>query len=50
VRYYDDEVPRSVKRFLSFLEPALLLGAAGVVAFILLAALMPIFQLYENIG
>jgi type II secretory pathway component PulF len=50
VAHYDDEVPRSVKRFLAFLEPALLLGAAGIVAFVLLAALMPIFELYERIG
>lgn len=50
VAYYDDEVPRAVKRFLAFLEPALLLGAAGIVVWILLAALMPIFELYETIG
>ncbi|MBL8857227.1 MAG: type II secretion system F family protein [Planctomycetes bacterium] len=48
VRYYDDEIPRSVKRFLTVLEPALLVVAACIVAFILLAALMPIFELYEK--
>ena len=48
VEYYDEEVPRVVKRFLSFLEPAMLLGAGIVVTFILLAALMPIFKLYES--
>ncbi len=48
--YYDDELPRIVKRFLSILEPVLLLGAGGLVAFILLAAIMPLFNLYENIG
>ena len=50
VEYYDDEVPRAVKKFLTILEPAVLLAAGGVVAFILLAALMPIFKLYEQIG
>jgi general secretion pathway protein F len=50
VAYYDEEVPRTVKRFLAFLEPAMLLAAGAVVAFILMAALMPIFKLYENIG
>lgn len=50
VKYYDDEVPRSVKRFLSVLEPTLLLLSGAIVAFILLAALMPIFKMYENIG
>lgn len=49
VDYYDEEVPRTVKRFLSFLEPAMLIFAGGIVTFILLAALMPIFQLYETL-
>lgn len=48
--YYDDEIPRTVKKFLSLLEPCILLGAGGVVAFILMAAVLPLFQLYENIG
>jgi len=48
VAYYDDEVPRSVKKFLTVLEPTLLLGAGAIVAFILLAALMPIFKMYET--
>ena len=50
VSHYDEEVPRTVKRFLSFLEPSLLVVAGGVVAFILLAALLPIFELYESMG
>lgn len=48
--YYDDEVPRAVKKFLALMEPCLLLGAGGIVAFILMAAVMPLFELYENIG
>jgi general secretion pathway protein F len=48
--YYDDEIPRAVKKFLALLEPCILLGAGGIVAFILMAAVMPLFQLYENIG
>lgn len=48
--YYDDEVPRTVKRFLSLLEPLLLLGAGGLVSFILMAAVLPLFELYDNIG
>lgn len=48
VRYYDDEIPRSVKRFLTLLEPTLLVMAGCIVAFILLAALLPIFELYEK--
>ena len=50
VEYYDDEIPRAVKRFLTLLEPAMLIGAGGVVAFIMLAAILPIFALYETLG
>lgn len=49
VEYYDEEIPRSVKRFLSILEPAMLVCAGAIVAFILLAAIMPIFSLYGNL-
>lgn len=49
VEYYDEEIPRLVKRFLGFLEPAILLSSALVVGYILLAALLPIFNLYENL-
>jgi general secretion pathway protein F len=50
VHYYDEEVPRTVKRFVSIAEPAILLGSGTLVAFILLAAMLPIFQLYDRIG
>jgi type II secretory pathway component PulF len=46
--YYDKEVPRTVKWFLALLEPGILLVAGGVVAFILLAAILPMLSLYEN--
>jgi len=45
----DEEVRREVKRFLSFLEPALLFGAGVVVAFILLATILPIFKMYDSL-
>jgi type II secretory pathway component PulF len=48
--YYDEEIPRVVRRFLALLEPAMLLCAGALVGFILLAALAPIFKLYETIG
>ncbi len=48
--YYDQEVPRTVKWFLSLLEPLMLICAGAVVAFIIVAALMPIFSLYDNLG
>ncbi len=48
-KYYDDEVPRTVKWFLALMEPAILVMAGAVVAFILLATLLPIFSLYDNL-
>ncbi len=45
--WYDEEVPRRVKRFLAFLEPTLLLLSALTVGFLLLAALLPVFRLYD---
>ena len=48
--YYDQEVPRMVKWFLALLEPAIMLIGGVVVAFVLMAALMPVFSLYENLG
>lgn len=48
--YYDEEVPRTVKWFLALMEPAMLIGAALIVSFILLATLMPIFSLYDKLG
>lgn len=50
VKHLDEEVPRRVKRFLSLLEPMILLVSGVVVAFILLAALLPIFELYKKMG
>ncbi len=47
--HYDTEIPRSVKRMLALLEPALLVIAGVIVAFLLLAALLPMFQLMESI-
>lgn len=49
VEYYDEEIPRLVKRLLGFLEPAILVASALVVGYILLAALLPIFNLYETL-
>ena len=46
---YDEEVPRKVKWALSLLEPLLIAGAAVVVGFILLAAILPILDLYDSI-
>jgi type IV pilus assembly protein PilC len=48
--YYDQEVPRTLARMTALFEPALLVGAGALVAFVLLAALLPIFELYGAVG
>lgn len=48
--HYEVEVPRAVQRCVSLLEPTLLIASGCLVAFILLAALLPLFDLYEVLG
>ena len=48
--HYDREVPRTVRRTLGLFEPTLLIVAGVVVAFILLAAMLPIFDMYDLLG
>ena len=48
--HYDRDVPRSVKRTLSIVEPTMLLVAGAIVAVILLAAMLPIFDMYDLFG
>ncbi len=47
--WYDQDVPRRVRKFLAVFEPALLLASAAVVGFLLIAALLPIFNLYDKL-
>jgi len=46
--YYNKEVPRLVKWFMSLMEPAILVLAAAIVAYVLLAALLPVLDMYEK--
>lgn len=48
--HYDRDVPRSVKRTLAIVEPTMLLVAGAIVAVILLAAMLPIFDMYDLFG
>ena len=41
----DEEVDESLRLFITVLEPALIVGVAGVVFFVVLAALLPVFSL-----
>lgn len=42
---YEEEVDRSLKRLVSLLEPAIILFMGGVVGFIVLAMLLPVFRM-----
>ena len=46
---YEDEFSRKVQKALSFLEPAMILIMGLIVGFIVLAVLLPIFQLNQLI-
>jgi type IV pilus assembly protein PilC len=43
--YYDEEIDESLNRLLTMLEPALLIGMGGVIAIMLLAMYLPLFEL-----
>lgn len=47
---YNAEVPRVVKWALGLIEPLVLVVGGVVVAFLLLAAVLPIFKIYETLG
>ena len=47
---YEEEVSRSVQALTSILEPALILIMAVVVLFVVLAILLPIFELNQLVG
>lgn len=48
--FYDREIPIAIKNFMSLLEPAIIFGAGGIVIFIILATLMPIYKIIQVIG
>jgi len=47
---YDNEVNGAVDRVLSILVPAMIIGLAVVVAIIILAIILPMLGMFENIG
>ncbi|MEZ6013657.1 MAG: type II secretion system F family protein [Planctomycetota bacterium] len=47
--YYNKEVPRMVKWFMSLMEPAILVLAAVIVGYVLMAALLPVLEMYEKL-
>ena len=47
---YEEQVETSVSRLTSLMEPVLILVMVGVVGIIIMAVLMPMLQLTENVG
>lgn len=45
--FYDREIPMAIKRFIQIMENLIVFGAGGVVLFIILATLMPIYSLVK---
>jgi len=48
--FYDEEVDRSIKRLTSIIEPVMILLIAVFVGIIVIAMIMPIFSLEEQLG
>jgi type IV pilus assembly protein PilC len=48
--FYDGEVETTIARLNTMLEPVIIAILGGVVAFIIIAILLPVFELYNTIG
>jgi len=48
--FYDEEIETAVSRFVALIEPALLVVMGIVIAAVVLALYMPIFQLSSVVG
>lgn len=48
--YYDREIPAAIKRAFTILEPLILISLGGLVVFIALAILLPIYQFGTSIN
>lgn len=48
--YYDDEVENSIQRLVSLMEPVMIVIMGGVVGFIVVSMILPIFDIYSSIS
>ena len=48
--YYDDEVENSISKLVALLEPILIVFMAVVVGFIIVAIMLPIFDIYQSMS
>ena len=48
--FYEDEVENAVRAMTSLIEPFMMIVLGGIIAFILVAMYMPVFQMGDTIG
>lgn len=48
--YYDTEADRAIKKLVSLIEPIMLIVMAFIIGFIVIALIVPIYGMYQNIG
>ena len=48
--FYEDEVENAVKSMTTMIEPLMMVGLGGIIAFILVAMYLPVFQMGDTIG
>ncbi|QRN86068.1 type II secretion system F family protein [Clostridia bacterium] len=48
--YYDDEVDASIQKLVTMIEPLLIIVMGGIVGFIVISMILPIFNIYQSIG
>lgn len=48
--FYEDEVENAVKAMTTMIEPLMMVGLGGIIAFILVAMYLPVFQMGDTIG
>ena len=49
-KYYEEDVQAATESMMALMEPAIIIVMAGVVGFLVIAMLSPMFSLYESIG
>ncbi|MBR3942258.1 MAG: type II secretion system F family protein [Clostridia bacterium] len=49
-KYYEEDVQAATESMMALMEPAIIIVMAGVVGFLVIAMLSPMFSLYESLG
>lgn len=48
--FYEEQTGEKVQKLMTFIEPLIMIGLGGIVAFIILSVLYPMLSVYQNIG